>query len=650
MVNIVLPDGSVRSYEGATTGMEVAADISKSLAKAAVAVKVNGEQKDLTDTINDNAEIQILTTKDDEGLEVMRHTVTAQLLARAVKNLYPEAKLAIGPTIKDGFYYDVATSEAISSDDLEKIEKEMRRIAEEGHDIVKKIVSKDEAIKIFEERGEDYKIEIINDAGDDEFQLYFQNDTGFVDLCRGPHLNSLRKVGVFKLIKVAGAYWRGDSDKEMLTRIYGTAWASPKELKQYLFRMEEAEKRDHRKICQTMDLLHFQSEAPGQVFWHDKGWRMYRLLEDYIRGKLKVRNYQEVNTPRVINKSLFEQSGHWEKFGTGEMFVCEAYDSLFALKPMNCPCHVQIYKNDLRSYRDLPIKMSEFGNCLRQEARGALHGLMRVTSMTQDDAHIFCTEDQIKDQVVELSELIAEIYSELGFNEFFVRFSDRPEKRVGEDALWDKAENALTEAAAEAGLECILNKGDGAFYGPKLEFVLTDAIGREWQCGTIQLDFNLPRRMDATYPDQNGEKQYPVMIHRALIGTLERFLGMFIENYAGNFPLWIAPHQLVISGVSEKHNDHAAKLVEKFVDAGITATLDDRNEKINYKIREAMNKKVIYVGIIGDREIEEGTITIRRLGSKDQTSWKVEDFLADMQNEISERLLPPAFREEKKED
>ncbi len=625
------------------SGLKVAASISKSLEKAAIAVRVNGELQDLTDPINDNAEIQIITLKDPEGLEVMRHTVTAQLLARAVKNLFPNVKLAIGPTIKDGFYYDIASEEAISLDDLEKIEAEMRRLASEKHDIVKKVLSKEEAIKLFEERGEDYKIEIINDSGANEFQIYFQGETGFIDLCRGPHLNTLKKVGAFKLTKVAGAYWRGDSDNEMLTRIYGTAWGTQQELDDYINRMEEAEKRDHRKICQTMDLLHFQSEAPGQVFWHDKGWTMFRELEDYIRSKLKLRNYQEVNTPRIINKELFVKSGHWEKFGTGEMFVCEAYGSLFALKPMNCPCHVQIYNSDLRSYKDLPIKMSEFGNCLRQEARGALHGLMRVTSMTQDDAHIFCTEDQIKEQIIELNSMIAEIYRELGFNDFFVRFSDRPEKRVGEDSLWDQAEKALIEAAEEAGLECILNKGDGAFYGPKLEFVLTDAIGREWQCGTIQLDFNLPRRLDATYTDQDGQKKYPVMIHRALLGSMERFLGMFIEHYAGNFPLWIAPTQIVLSGISDKHFEHAGEICKKLKALGIRAIHDDRSEKINYKIREHMSKKVIYFGVVGDKEIENGTITVRRLGSNAQTTYDLSEFIESMQTEIKEKSLPPSF-------
>jgi len=644
MINIVFPDGAVKEYPKNITGGEIAAGISKSLEKVSVAIRVNDELKDLCDPITENSSIAIITLKDAEGLEIMRHSVTAQLLARAIKNLFPDTKLAIGPTIKDGFYYDVAPETPISSEDLPKIEKEMAKLASEKNKIIKKIVPRDEAISLFKERGEDYKIKIIEASDDAEFQIYFQGDTGFIDLCRGPHLPNLKQAGVFKLTKVAGAYWRGDSDNEMLTRIYGTAWNSAKELEDYLMRIEEAEKRDHRKICQAMDLLHFQPEAPGQVFWHDSGWIMYKELEGYIRGKLKNLGYQEVNTPRIINKSLFEKSGHWEKFGTDEMFVCEAYGSLYALKPMNCPCHVQIYNHDLRSYKQLPIKMSEFGNCIRQEARGALHGLMRVSSMTQDDAHIFCTPDQIKDQVLEISELISEIYKELGFENFFVRFSDRPEKRVGSDEVWDQSEKALMDASKEAGIEWVLNKGEGAFYGPKLEFVLTDAIGREWQCGTIQLDFNLPKRLDATYTDHNGEKQHPVMIHRALIGTLERFLGMFIEHYAGNFPLWIAPVQLVVSGVVDKHSEHAEAVAAKFKGAGIRARHDGRNDKINYKIREHMMAKVSYVGIIGDKEIEEGTITVRRLGTNKQETYNVDAFLENMLSEIDQKALPPVVQ------
>ncbi|MDB6096537.1 MAG: threonyl-tRNA synthetase [Francisellaceae bacterium] len=640
MINIVLPDGAVKTYPTPVTGLAIAQDISIGLSKAAIAIKVNDQLKDLTDIIDENAQISIITLNDAEGIDIMRHTITAQLLARAIKNLYPDAKLAIGPTIKDGFYYDVSLTTPLSLNDLEAIEKEMVKIAQAGHKIIKKILSREEAIALFKERGEEYKIKIIESTSDQHFQIYFQGETGFIDLCRGPHLPSLTQVGAFKLTKLAGAYWRGDSHNEMLTRIYGTAWKNAKDLKIYLQRIEEAEKRDHRKISQMMDLLHFQSEAPGQVFWHDKGWTMFKELENYIREKLKSRGYQEVNTPKIINKDLFVKSGHWEKFGTDEMFITEAYGHLHALKPMNCPCHVQIYNHSLKSYRDLPIKMSEFGNCLRQEPRGALHGLMRVTSMTQDDAHIFCTVDQIKEQVLELNELISEIYTELGFKDFFVRFSDRPEQRVGDDAIWDQAEQALLEASKEAGIECELNKGDGAFYGPKLEFVLTDAIGREWQCGTIQLDFNLPRRLEATYTDAHGEKQYPVMIHRALLGSMERFLGMYIEHYAGNFPVWISPLQLVITGVSEKHNEFAKKLTDYFKQSGIRVILDARNEKISYKIREHLLAKASYIGIVGDKEMEQNTITVRSLGSNKQETFKVEDFLSFICEEIKDKKLP----------
>lgn len=637
MINIVLPDGKVIQSDKPLKGVDIAARISKTLEKSAIAIKINGQLKDLSDEINENSEISILTLSDPEGLDIMRHTIAAQVLGKAIKNLYPNAKLAIGPTIKDGFYYDVDPESNISSDDIEIIEKEMLKIVSEGHKIIKRILPRNEVIALFRAKKENYKVSIIEDSQETDFQVYFQGDTGFIDLCRGPHLPSLKNVGAFKLTKVSGAYWRGDSKNKMLTRIYGTAWAKKDELNDYLHMMEEAEKRDHRKICQTMDLLHFQAEAPGQVFWHDKGWTIYRELENYIRGKLKSKDYTEVNTPRIINKSLFVQSGHWEKFGTDEMFVSEAYGSTYALKPMNCPCHVQIFKHSLRSYRDLPIKMSEFGNCMRQEARGALHGLMRVASMTQDDAHIFCSIEQIKEQVLEIYSLICEIYRELGFKDFFVRFSDRPAKRVGDDSLWDKAESALIEAAEEAGIKWILNKGEGAFYGPKLEFVLTDSIKREWQCGTIQLDFNLPRRLDATFIDKSGEKQYPVMIHRALLGSMERFLGIFIEHYAGNLPLWIAPVQLAISGVTDKHLPYAKELAKKIKEKGIRVVFDGRSEKISYKVREHFIAKVPYIGVIGDQEINDKTISIRKLGSEKQENLLIEDFLNIIQNEINNK-------------
>ena len=645
-MQIVLPDGVVKVVAQGSTGADIAAGIGPGLAKVAVAVKVNGIQRDLSDPITEDASVSLITTGDEEGLEIMRHTIAAQVLARAVKNLYPDSKLAIGPTIKDGFYYDIGFTVPISADDLSAIEEEMHRIVRSGAKIIKRVHGRDEAAAMFRERGEDYKVSIILDSTEGEtFQIYHQEGTDFIDLCRGPHLPSLASIGAFKLMKIAGAYWRGNSSNEMLTRIYGTAWKSSKDLNAYLARIEEAERRDHRKVGQEMDLFHFQPETPGQVFWHHNGWIIFRAIENYIRDKLRKHDYQEVNTPRVVSKDLFVKSGHWEKFGTDEMFVTKAYgDQTFALKPMNCPCHVQIFNHAIRSYRDLPIRMAEFGNCFRQEARGALHGLMRVASMAQDDAHIFCRMGQIKDEIVALNGLIKEIYGELGFASFFVRFSDRPQQRVGDDAIWDAAEGGLKDACQAAGIEWILNPGEGAFYGPKLEFVLRDAIGREWQCGTIQLDFNLPRRLEATYIDENGEKDYPVMIHRALVGTLERFVGILVEHYGGNFPLWLAPRQLILSGVTDRNNAHVQALAERFKAAGIRCEVDLRNEKINYKIREHMAARVSFVGVVGDREELDGTLTVRRLGAGNQTvSHTVDAFIAKMRDEIETRSLPPGF-------
>mgnify|MGYP001404782897 CR=1 FL=1 len=649
MIKITLPDGSIREYEGVVvTGTQIAESIGAGLAKAALAVTVDGVQRDLSDPIKADAKVSIITVDSPEGLEIMRHTVAAQVLARAVKNLYPSAKLAIGPTIEDGFYYDVAFQEPISSDDLEKIEKEMRKIIETHASISKSINSKADTIAAFKERGEDYKVKIVEESEQkDGFQLYAQGDTGFVDLCRGPHVPTLKHIGAFKLTKLAGAYWRGDSNNEMLTRIYGTAWKNDKDLKEYLHRMEEAEKRDHRKIGKEMDLFHMQGEAPGQVFWHDGGWTIFKELEGYIRGKLRRHNYQEVNTPRLINKDLYIKSGHWGKFGENGIFTSNAYEHEHALKPMNCPCHVEIFKNDGKSYRDLPIRMSEFGNCFRQEARGALHGLMRVTSMTQDDAHIFCTVEQIEQEVILLNDLIAEIYAELGFESYFVRFSDRPDARVGSDEIWDAAENGLKKACEAAGVDVVMNPGEGAFYGPKLEYVLKDCIGREWQCGTIQLDFNQPNRLGAFYVDVDGEKKHPVMIHRALLGSLERFIGILIEHYAGHLPLWLAPTQIVVSGIVEDHNPHVEKAYKRLKDAGFRVKADLRNEKINYKIREHMHAKVAMVGVIGEKEAAEDTITIRRLGAEGQKTYKMDEFIAMCHEEVKTKALPLSHQKDK---
>ena len=643
MIHITLPDGTVKEFAHAVDGEAVAASIGEGLRKAALAMTVDGKLLDLKTPIEKDSAVSLITARNDEGLELIRHS-TAHILAQAVKELYPTAQITIGPVIDDGFYYDVSFKKAISDNDLEKIEKAMDDVVKRDLPITREVWERDDAVAFFKSIGEDYKAEIIADLPAGEtISLYRQGE--FVDLCRGPHLPSTGKAGAFKLLKIAGAYWRGNSDNEMLTRIYGTAWADKKDLKAYLHRLEEAEKRDHRKLGRELDLFHLQEEAPGQVFWHHKGWTLFLELQNYIREKLARYDYEEVNTPQLIDSVLYKKSGHWDKFGTENMFLVDDMEKrqrMYAMKPMNCPCHVQIFNQSTKSYRDLPLRMSEFGTCMRNEATGARHGIMRVTSMTQDDAHVFCTQDQIEDEVVKLCNLIKEIYTEFGFTDMFVKFSDRPDERVGADEVWDHAEAALRNACDAADLKWRLNPGEGAFYGPKLEFVLRDAIGRDWQCGTVQLDFNLPVRLDAFYVDEKGEKKNPVMIHRALLGSLERFTGILIENFSGHFPLWLAPTQLVLSAITDKQNSHVEELVAKFKAAGIRVNGDMRNEKINYKIREHSVQKVPYIGVIGDKEIADGTITIRRFGSNGQTTVKVEDFLAQMREEIRTRALPLA--------
>jgi len=633
-ITITLPDGATRTYASGVTGLEIAESIAKSLAKASVAVRVNGEQRDLSDPITGDAQLSIIKTDSDEGLEIMRHTVAAQLLARAVKNLYPEAKLAIGPTIENGFYYDVEFKTPISSEDLVKIEKEMRRIKESNAPIVKSLNSKDDTLKAFEERGEPYKMDIVERAPqDNDFQLYAQGDTGFIDLCRGPHLPSLKHVGAFKLLKVAGAYWRGDSLNQMLTRIYGTAWRDEKELKAYLHQLEEAEKRDHRKLGQEMDLFHLQEEAQGSVFWHPNGFVIYNEMENYIRRRLRDAEYKEVKTPQLIDNKLWEKSGHWGKFRENMFVVPDEvpstdddkhifsgkFEKLMALKPMNCPAHVQIFRQGIKSYRDLPIRMAEFGCCHRNEAHGALHGLMRVRQMTQDDAHIFCREDQITQESIAFCELLQAVYKDLGFEELEVKLALRPELRAGTDETWDKAESGLRDALESAGIPYEDLPEEGAFYGPKLEFHLKDAIGRSWQCGTLQLDFVLPERLDATYVGEDGGRHRPVMLHRAILGTLERFIGIMIENYAGKLPLWLAPVQCVVATITSSADLYAEKVLEALKTAGIRAQIDSRNEKINYKVREHSLAKVPVMFVVGEREGTENTVAIRRLGGKDQS-------------------------------
>ena len=622
-MNITLPDGSVRALEAGSNGLDLANDIGPGLAKAAIAVSVNGIQKDLCDPINEDSEVSIITIDSDEGLEIMRHTLTAQVLARAVKNLYPDAKLAIGPTIKDGFYYDFEFVKPITPDDLDKIEKEMQKIISSKSVITKKLHSKKDALNVFSSIGERYKESIINESGqEDNFQLYYQEDGAFVDLCRGPHLPSLKHIGAFKLTKLAGAYWKGDSKNKMLTRIYGTAWKNEKDLNAYMHSIEEAEKRDHRKIGKEMNLFHFQEEAPGMVFWHPNGWTVYRLLQDFMRDKLQAFDYQEINTPLVVDRKLWEASGHWDKYREN-MFITEIDEEhanekrINALKPMNCPCHVQVYNQGLKSYRDLPVRYAEFGSCHRYEASGTMHGLMRVRGFTQDDGHIFCTEEQIETETKLFIELLSSTYKDLGFEKFDIKLSTRPEIRVGSDEVWDKAESALEAAIQKLDLPYEIEEGDGAFYGPKLDFVLTDAIGREWQCGTFQADFNLPERLDAEYVGEDGKKHMPVMIHRAVLGSFERFIGVLIENYSGKLPFWLSPIQVIVATIISDVDDYAEEISNALEETGIRCDLDLRNEKISYKVREHSSKKVPIILVIGKNEKNDRTVSIRRIGSND---------------------------------
>ena len=630
-ITITLPDGSQKQVQSGVTGAEIAGMIGAGLAKAAIAFEVNGEQRDLSDTVLEDSHISIFTADSDEGLEIMRHTVAAQVLARAIKNLYPDAKLAIGPTIDDGFYYDFLSNKTVSIDDLPKIEKEMEKIVASKQPINKTIHSKEDAIKGFADLDESYTVKIIEDSDQEsDFQIYNQGDSGFIDLCRGPHLPSLDKVGSFKLTKISGAYWKGDSNNEMLTRVYGTAWKNDKDLKKYLTLLEEAEKRDHRKLAKEMDLFHLQEEAPGMVFWHPKGWSIYVALQNYIRKKQIANGYDEINTPLVVDRKLWEASGHWDKYREN-MFITEIDEEhanekrVNALKPMNCPCHVQIYNHGLKSYRDLPVRLAEFGSCHRYEASGTMHGLMRVRGFTQDDGHIFCTEDQIESETAAFISLLSSIYADLGFDTFDIKLSTRPEVRVGSDEVWDKAEHALESAIKKLDMPFTVEEGGGAFYGPKLDFVLTDAIGREWQCGTFQADFNLPERLDAEYVGEDGLKHKPVMMHRAILGSFERFLGVLIENYAGKLPLWLAPIQIVFMTVTDEVTDYASGLKAQCDALGLRAELDLRNEKIGYKIREHSNAKVPLMAVIGKEEMGSNTISIRNLRENKTDTYSIEE-------------------------
>ncbi len=615
MPDITLPDGSTRSFEKPVSGLEIAASIGAGLAKAALVVSVDGELWDLSRLIEKDAAISIITAKDAAALEVLRHD-TAHLMAEAVKELYPDTQVTIGPAIENGFYYDFARAQPFTPDDMVAIEARMAEIVKRDEEIVREVWQRDRAVEFFENAGESYKAEIISGIpGDEEVTLYRQGD--FIDLCRGPHLPSTGRIGAFKLTKIAGAYWRGDSDNEMLQRIYGTAWATEKDLKAYLHRLEEAEKRDHRRLGREMNLFHLQPEAMGMVFWHPHGWRLYRTLQTYMRRRLDDAGYVEVKTPELIDRSLWEASGHWEKF-RDHMFTTEAEDRVLALKPMNCPGHVQIFRQGIKSYRDLPLRMAEFGACYRYEPSGALHGLMRVRGFVQDDAHIFCTEAQITSETKDFCDLLMSIYSDFGFEQVRVNFADRPPVRVGADDVWDRAEGALMEAVKSTDLDVHHNPGEGAFYGPKLEFVLRDAIGRDWQCGTLQVDFVLPERLDASYVGEDGERHRPVMLHRAILGSLERFLGILIEHHAGRFPLWLAPRQVVVATITSDSDAYASRVVARLSAAGLNAEADLRNEKIGYKVREHSVAKVPVILAVGGREAESEAVAMRRLGVKEQ--------------------------------
>ena len=626
MPTITLPDGNSLDFPKKITGLEVAEKISKSLAKQAMIISVDGELRDLDFLIEKDCSIKIFTAKNDEGLETIRHD-TAHILAMAVQELFPGTQVTIGPVIENGFYYDFARKEPFTEDDLKKIEEKMKEIVDRDEKTKREVWKRDKAIQHFKKKGEIYKAELIESIPkDEEVSIYFHGD--WHDLCRGPHLSSTGKIGkFFKLTKVSGAYWRGDSKNEMLQRIYGTSWASQKDLDNYLKRLEEAEKRDHRKLGKEMDLFHFREESPGSVFWHEKGWALFQKLIDYMRMKQDMAGYKEINTPEVLDRTLWEKSGHWEKFGEN-MYTSETPDEkVFAIKPMNCPGCVEVFNQGLKSYKDLPLKMSEFGKVHRYEPSGALHGLLRVRAFTQDDAHIFCTEDQITKECLTVTNLILEIYKDLGFENVILKYSDRPEKRVGDDSVWDKAEAALLSAVKATNLEYSINKGEGAFYGPKIEFVLRDAIGRDWQCGTLQVDFNLPGRLGASYIDKDGAKKIPVMLHRALFGSLERFIGILIENYAGKFPFWISPLQTVVIPISEEFNDYAIKVSEKIKQAGISSAVDLKKNNLNYKIRDHSLAKVPLLLICGKKEVDTNSVTIRRLDSNKQENMELKKFL-----------------------
>jgi len=625
MPKITLPDGNTKSFENPVTVAEVAQSIGPGLAKATIAGKVNGELLDACVEITEDASLSIVTSKDDEGIEIIRHSF-AHLIGHAVKQLFPTAKMAIGPVIENGFYYDIEYERSLTPEDLDAIEKRISELISEDYDVIRKVVSKQEAIDVFTERNEPYKVEIASEIPEGEIIALYHHQE-YTDMCRGPHVPNTRHLRAFKLTKLAGAYWRGNSDNQMLQRIYGTAWADKKQLKQYIKRIEEAEKRDHRRLGKQMDLYHFQEEAPGMVFWHARGWELYRTVEQYIRDKLSTHNYNEVHTPQILDRSLWEKSGHWDKFGD-MIFSTQSESREFAVKPMNCPCHVQLFNQGLKSYRDLPYKIAEFGIVHRNEPSGTLHGLMRARRFVQDDAHIFCTEDQLQQEVAELIDLTFEVYKDFGFDQIELALSTRPEERVGEESLWDQAEASLKQALEDKGLEYVLQPGEGAFYGPKIEFTLRDSLGRRWQCGTIQLDFSMPSRLDASYVSEDGSKKIPVMIHRAILGSLERFIGMLIEHHAGNMPLWLAPIQAVILNITDAQAEYVQNVQKLLIKEGFRVNLDLRNEKIGYKIREHTIQRVPYLLVVGDREVESQSVAVRTRQGEDLGSMSIEDLVS----------------------
>ncbi len=634
MISVTLPDGSQRQFDHPVSIFEIANDIGAGLARAALAGKVNGKLVDTNHIVDNDANVAIITERDEEGLDIIRHS-TSHLMAQAVKQLYPDAQVTIGPVIDDGFYYDFSYPKGFTPEDLDKIEQRMEALVKQDLEVVREEVPRDAAIAIFREMGEEYKAKIIEDIPKDEIlSLYRQGE--FMDLCRGPHVPNTGKLKAFKLMKLAGAYWRGKSENEMLQRIYGTAWSDKKALKSYLHRLEEAEKRDHRKLAKSLDLFHMQDEAAGMIFWHDNGWRIFREVENHIRNVMRDNGYQEVKTPQVVDRSLWEKSGHWDKFGD-MIFTTHSENRDYAVKPMNCPCHIQIYNQGLKSYRDLPLRMAEFGSCHRNEPSGTLHGLMRLRNFTQDDAHIFCTEDQIQSEVSTFIDLLFEVYKDFGFNEVIVKLSTRPENRVGSDAVWDKAEHALEQALNTKGLDWDLQPGEGAFYGPKIEFSLKDCLGRVWQCGTIQVDFSMPGRLDATYVADDGSKQVPVMLHRAILGSLERFIGILIEEYAGAFPTWLSPRQVIVMGITDKQSDYAQQIARQLQDQGFRADTDLRNEKIGFKIREHTLRRVPYLIVVGEREAQDNAVAVRTRKGEDLGAMSLDSFVSLLNKDVAGR-------------